>query len=153
MNPDKEEASPATAPANDLIQLDLDQIKAVIESLPEEQKLEVLGKGTSISLSYSGPLPHPADLEKFERILPGAADRILGMAEREQALRESQSIDHFRGMRVQVHWAGVAAVGLVAVAGIAAWFGNELIALPLGLVGLMSLIIQLISGLIEKKAK
>lgn len=56
-------------------------------------------------------------------------------------------------MRVQVHWAGVAAVGLVAVAGIAAWFGNELIALPLGLVGLMSLIIQLISGLIEKKAK
>ena len=89
MNPDKEETSPATAPANDLIQLDLDQIKAVIESLPEEQKLEVLGKGTSISLSYSGPLPHPADLEKFERISPGAADRILGMAEREQALRAS----------------------------------------------------------------
>lgn len=153
MNPDKEEASSASAQTNDLIQLDLNQIKEVIESLPEEQKLEVLGKATSISLSYSGPLPHPADLEEYERILPGAADRILSMAEKEQALRESHSIDHFRGMRIQVHWAGVAAVGLLVVAGIAAWFGNEMIALPLGLVGLMSLIIQMISGLISKKTK
>lgn len=30
---------------------------------------------------YVGPLPHPNILEKFEQILPGAADRILKQAE------------------------------------------------------------------------
>lgn len=30
---------------------------------------------------YAGPLPHPNILEKFEQILPGAADRILKQAE------------------------------------------------------------------------
>lgn len=30
---------------------------------------------------YAGPLPHPSILEKFELILPGAADRILKQAE------------------------------------------------------------------------
>lgn len=36
---------------------------------------------------WAGPLPPPATLEHFERIIPGGADRILQMAEREQAHR------------------------------------------------------------------
>jgi uncharacterized membrane protein len=39
---------------------------------------------------WSGPLPPPAALEQFERSAPGAADRILGMAEREEDHRHSQ---------------------------------------------------------------
>lgn len=34
--------------------------------------------------SYKGPIPRPDDFENYERILPGAADRILKMAELEQ---------------------------------------------------------------------
>lgn len=34
---------------------------------------------------YEGAIPHPDHLEKFEQILPGAADRILQLTEREQA--------------------------------------------------------------------
>jgi uncharacterized membrane protein len=37
---------------------------------------------------WSGPLPPPAALEQFERASPGAADRILNMAEREEAHRQ-----------------------------------------------------------------
>ncbi len=37
-----------------------------------------------------GSLPDPDDLKKFEKILPGTADRIISMAEREQAERIKQ---------------------------------------------------------------
>jgi uncharacterized membrane protein len=33
---------------------------------------------------YSGPIPLPQVAAGWEEVLPGAADRILGMAEREQ---------------------------------------------------------------------
>src|SRR3954447_14674500 len=36
---------------------------------------------------WSGPLPPPAALEQFERASPGAADRILTMAEQEEKHR------------------------------------------------------------------
>lgn len=31
--------------------------------------------------SYSGPLPQPSALQKYEEVLPGAAERIIQMAE------------------------------------------------------------------------
>ncbi|MGL5580535.1 MAG: DUF2335 domain-containing protein [Cetobacterium sp.] len=37
--------------------------------------------------AYQGPLPHPDLLKKFEDITPGAAERILAMAEKEQQHR------------------------------------------------------------------
>lgn len=39
------------------------------------------------SEEFSGPLPHPVILERYERTLPGAADRILAMAERQSEHR------------------------------------------------------------------
>lgn len=39
--------------------------------------------------AFSGPLPHPSDFEKYEAILPGAADRIIKMAEKEQDFRHA----------------------------------------------------------------
>lgn len=33
-------------------------------------------------VQYSGPIPQASELEKYEQILPGAADRILKMAEK-----------------------------------------------------------------------
>lgn len=34
--------------------------------------------------SWSAPLPAPDDMVRYEQIIPGAAERILRMAEREQ---------------------------------------------------------------------
>ena len=42
----------------------------------------------SIEYRHSGPLPSPADMEHYERALPGAADRILAMAEQASAHRQ-----------------------------------------------------------------
>lgn len=36
---------------------------------------------------YSGPLPRPEDLAKYDQVVPGSAERIIAMAEREMAHR------------------------------------------------------------------
>lgn len=41
-----------------------------------------------VAASYSGPIPHPSDLAEYDRILPGAADRIIAMAERQASHRQ-----------------------------------------------------------------
>lgn len=46
-----------------------------------------------MSESYSGPLPDARSFEKYEIISPGAANRILSMAEKEQDLRQSLARD------------------------------------------------------------
>jgi uncharacterized membrane protein len=65
------------------------------------QNGELVRKVTNAVLSlvhqetFSGPLPHPGHLAEYDHVLPGAADRILGMAEKEQAHRhewEDQSL-------------------------------------------------------------
>jgi uncharacterized membrane protein len=54
-------------------------------STPEKYRAEVKVKGTA----YQGPIPPPADLERYNAILPGAAERILAMAERQANHRQS----------------------------------------------------------------
>lgn len=41
----------------------------------------------STEMMHSGPLPHPSILRGYEDILPGSAERILQMAEKEQIHR------------------------------------------------------------------
>lgn len=54
---------------------------------PEEKRAEIVGVATEIS-RFSGPLPPPEALEMYNRILPGAADRILKMAEDQEKHRQ-----------------------------------------------------------------
>ena len=42
---------------------------------------------TSVSAEFAGPIPHPSILEKYDRVVPGSAERILAMAERQSAHR------------------------------------------------------------------
>jgi len=39
------------------------------------------------SMTYEGPLPPASEFEHYERVCPGAADRILAMAEKEESHR------------------------------------------------------------------
>ncbi len=45
-----------------------------------------------ISTRWSGPLPPPEIVEQYETALPGSGERILRMAEEEQAHRHQQEI-------------------------------------------------------------
>ncbi len=45
------------------------------------------GPNEITAVLHQGPLPHPEEFRRYDEALPGAADRILVMAEREQASR------------------------------------------------------------------
>ena len=48
----------------------------------KEAKKETMHIMKSQTSLYNGPLPPPESLEKYEKILPGTADRILSNFER-----------------------------------------------------------------------
>lgn len=56
---------------------------------PEEKRAEAIFQAAVEVSRFSGPLPHPEDLAKYEQVLPGAADRIIRMAEQQAAHRQS----------------------------------------------------------------
>lgn len=58
--------------------------KAVLDALPEHVRVSVVE-----AASFSGPLPPPSMFGEYDRVLPGSADRILSMAEKEQSHRIS----------------------------------------------------------------
>lgn len=76
--------------------------------------------------SHSGPLPDPRTLEYYERICPGAANEIMGMAKAEQKAR------HWDGNRHWIsHLCGLFCAFLLALAGITGavvllWGGRSL---------------------------
>lgn len=53
------------------------------------------GKGVSLpevrhtSIKYSGPLPPASELEKYDHVLPGLAERIISLTEKEQIHRHA----------------------------------------------------------------
>jgi uncharacterized membrane protein len=77
---------------------------------------------------WTGPLPPPAALEQFERVIPGSAERILQMAEREQAHRIGQEN---KGLRAEIEdstrgqWlGGIVAFSAIAGAALNSVFGG-----------------------------
>ena len=55
---------------------------------PPENEAEASSRGSSLvhqhtEVSFSGPLPPPGVLEGYERVLPGSAERIFTMAEKQ----------------------------------------------------------------------
>jgi uncharacterized membrane protein len=42
----------------------------------------------SLQVKYSGPLPHPSDLDAYSRIFPGCAERIVTLSETQSAHRQ-----------------------------------------------------------------
>jgi uncharacterized membrane protein len=51
------------------------------EAQSDPSRAELIG----YSAQFSGPMPHPAMLAEYEKVQPGLADRIVAMAEKEQA--------------------------------------------------------------------
>ena len=66
--------------AKELNPVDLVQI---YETLPERDKEHF--RALIVSEQFQGPLPSPKHLEQYNKIVPGAANRIIEMAEKEQA--------------------------------------------------------------------
>lgn len=73
-------------------------VEAIASLVPPQRVSDVRNAIRRVLLqreeSFFGPLPHPTHWERYERTLSGAADRILTMAEAEQAHRHRWEIRH-----------------------------------------------------------
>lgn len=94
--------------------------------------------------SFSGPLPHPEILRQFEQVVPGAAERIIKMAEDQSSHRrdlEKKVIDSDieRSKWGQILGFVLALVGL-SVSGVVAVIGNPWAGTVIGVGTIASLV-------------
>lgn len=61
--------------------------REISETRPAERRGPTRPVTSIISTHWSGPLPPPGELEKIDQIIPGGAERLLRMAEKEQTHR------------------------------------------------------------------
>lgn len=64
------------------------------ENIPPQAKpSESMERFVIAAQSFSGPLPPPEILKKYEEVVPGSADRIISMAERQGSHRQKLESD------------------------------------------------------------
>jgi hypothetical protein len=100
-----------------------------------------------ISAHWSGPLPPPAELEKIDRIIPGGADRLLRMAEKEQTHRIE---DAKRGQ--YLGWS-LAAGAVIAAAAVSLCHGPWQVSVALVGIPMLGAVQALIQGRKEKSER
>ena len=105
--------------------------------------------------TFSGPLPPPEILAKYNSVVPNAAERIITMAETQAAHRqriESKVIEsNIRNSRLGLHYGLI--IGLASVLGgvVCILYGHEIGGTILGGTGLSSLVGVFVYGSIQKK--
>jgi uncharacterized membrane protein len=62
--------------------------KQAQNSIPQQKPNQVVQAGAA-AVQFHGPLPLPQLLEGYEKVVPGSAERIIRMAEEQQAHRHS----------------------------------------------------------------
>jgi uncharacterized membrane protein len=97
---------------------------------------------------YSGPIPDPGSLDRYNQIVPGAAERIISMAESEAKHRhtiETMAIASDVDQRKRGQWFGFVIGTIALLASIYAIFkGQEKAAMVIGgttVVGLVSVFV------------
>lgn len=111
----------------------------------------------AITTQYSGPLPPPEILAQFEQIIPGAAERILRMAEEQSAHRRSLEAiviksDISRSKAGQLLGFIIAITGLL-IAGLVSVFGNTVAGSIIGVSTLTSIVGVFMYGYKSREAE
>ena len=98
-----------------------DLAEAIVPVLIEKMKNDRGEKTLSVSSSstFSGPLPPSDEFERYNQVIPNAADRILKMAEREQQIRENYQKSAIRNDSKRINGAVLLGLSLIVVSGLA----------------------------------
>jgi Predicted membrane protein (DUF2335) len=123
----------------------------ISQDIPEQQHAESRKPPrpftSIISAHWSGPLPPASELEKIDQILPGGADRLLRMAEKEQTHRIE---DAKRGQ--YLGWS-LAAGAVIAAAVVSLCHGPWQVSVALVGIPVLGAVHALIQGRREKNGK
>jgi uncharacterized membrane protein len=102
------------------------------EQLAQEIAAQSADDVVEVAMAFSGPVPPPSIMEGWERVLPGSADRILKMAEKQQdadiSLTE-RKLDRDDAFRTKGLYLGAGLILLLlALAGFALWTAQPWVA-------------------------
>lgn len=94
---------------------------------------------------HQGPLPLPEDLMKYNQVCPGAAERIIKMAENEQKVLNKVRLKEYRNLRAGMILGFVSFIFLVGLTGWVLYLGQSWVA------GVLIAMVSICSVLISKK--
>lgn len=104
---------------SELVERPLESIDEILEDETIDQSTitPIRPQQINQSITFSGPIPHPTILKGYEEVLPGSADRILSMTEKEGEHRrkiETELVknDNIRSYLGQIAGFTIAIVGL-----------------------------------------
>lgn len=130
-----------------------ESVAEIVENLDDQQRAQIvqtLVKERVIEETFIGPIPRPDHFAKYEATLPGAAHRILSLTEKEQQIRSDGQDGILTNERKRIHSATLLGLALIVVAGIATWKEIPAVAILLGLTGIFSLVLRLLSKYLLK---
>lgn len=109
--------------------------------LKEDTPPEVIKRVLRIQkmVAYSGPLPPSFELGNYEEVLPGAADRIITMAEKAQELQEKAIVGGTNLHRQRISSATIVSLGIITIGGLAIVLDPAWLSLPLSGIGILTL--------------
>lgn len=127
------------------IEQELEANPELVDVLLESGKFQALVRH---EMHFSGPLPPPDVIKNYDQILPGSAERIFAMAEKEQAFRHSaqnKATDGAINKDRRGQWMGFTITLIILViASVFAWRGNTVFAgtlIGLDLIGLATVFV------------
>jgi len=134
-----------------------DELKSILGKLSQEDQRKVKSIIVSSYQSYSGPIPAPEALEKYNQIIPDGADRIMKMAENQSnhRIRIEETViagQVKQSSRGQIFGLIIAFLTLGAAV-VLALFGHEAVACVLGGSTVISLATVFVIGKREQRLK
>ena len=116
------------------------------QNKPPQQSIQVSRQ----ELQYFGPIPPPTMLEHYDKVVPGAAERLLKMAEQQSEHRRSLEKTVLdtdgRNSTLGVCCALIIALGFLSLAGYAIYLNHPWAATVIAGVGISSLVGTFIYG-------
>ena len=92
------------------------QIMECLKGLPEGEKQTVAQILSMVRAeSFSGPIPHPDILAKYNELVPGSADRLIGSYEKEQNHRHGCEDKIVGAETFSVKFGMISAVGIAII--------------------------------------
>lgn len=124
-----------------------DPLMELVEGLPADERKKYLIRLTKIQ---QGPLPPSEDFEHYERVLPGAAERIMSAFDEERRHRHDiektvVSDEKERGVRAQ-RFALLIALSAFITGGVCAYFGQPWPASVIGGSGAAMIVASFLGG-------
>ncbi len=117
---------------------------------PIEPKRSALARLEYRSVEFRGPIPPPALLLEYDEVLPGAADRILTMAESQARHRQEMEMLYLKGQSERSdrgQWFGlIVALSGFAVAGLLGTQGHAVAAATIVGADLIALVSVFVIG-------